>query len=163
MAHWSMMPYCGCPVAAAAACCCGGPSCSRPETSRCDDSTPPVTRLYSAACLPPQVKECSATKEFLTSAYGQAELGKMTWQTALSSSELAAALCVFRLLDFNGDAYLKLEDLRKAQVGDRAAVRCRTWYGTGLCVRRTSHSALQHACRQLLRTGVEVFRGRVYW
>ncbi len=106
---------------------------------------------------PPQVKECSATKEFLTSAYGQADLGKMTWQTSLSSSELAAALCVFRLLDFNGDAYLKLEDLRKAQVGDRGAP-----YGVVLgavsyfarC--RTSHSPLQCACRLMLRTGIGV-------
>jgi hypothetical protein len=45
-----------------------------------------------------------------------AELAKLSFKTALGPAQLAAALAIFQLLDSNGDKYLKLDELRKAQV-----------------------------------------------
>ena len=39
----------------------------------------------------------------------------MLYKAALTLPEMAAVLCVFKLLDRDGDGYLKLEDLQKAQ------------------------------------------------
>ncbi|KAG2425101.1 hypothetical protein HXX76_014010 [Chlamydomonas incerta] len=69
-----------------------------------------------------QVKAASTTREFPRSVFNETELGKLAWGASLSTAELSAALAVFRLLDFNLDGYVKLEDLRRAQGIEREFV-----------------------------------------
>ncbi|GLC52776.1 hypothetical protein PLESTB_000667000 [Pleodorina starrii] len=69
-----------------------------------------------------QVKLASTSREFPRSVFNEAELGRLGWDSSLSPAEVASALAVFRLLDFNLDNYVKLEDLRKAQGIEREIV-----------------------------------------
>lgn len=69
----------------------------------------------------------TTSREFPRFVFPEQELGKLAWGASLSTAELSSALAVFRLLDFNLDGYVKLEDLRRAQVGeeDRAQLEKR--------------------------------------
>ncbi|KAG2452172.1 hypothetical protein HYH02_003204 [Chlamydomonas schloesseri] len=69
-----------------------------------------------------QVKVAATSREFPRSVFPEAELGKLAWGASLSTSEMASALAIFRLLDFNLDGYVKLEDLRRAQGIEREFV-----------------------------------------
>ncbi|KXZ48014.1 hypothetical protein GPECTOR_31g378 [Gonium pectorale] len=69
-----------------------------------------------------QVKLASNSREFPRAVFGEAELGKLGWDSALPPAEVAKALAVFRLLDFNLDNFLKLDDLRKATGIEREIV-----------------------------------------
>ncbi|EFJ40043.1 hypothetical protein VOLCADRAFT_108377 [Volvox carteri f. nagariensis] len=69
-----------------------------------------------------QVKLAAASKEFPRAVFKESELGRLGWDSALSPAEVSSALAVFRLLDFNLDNYVKLDDLRKAQGIEREVV-----------------------------------------
>ncbi|GIL65792.1 hypothetical protein Vafri_19420 [Volvox africanus] len=69
-----------------------------------------------------QVKVASNNTVFPRSVFNDTELNQLGWDSALSRVEVAAALAIFRLLDFNLDNYVKLEDLRKAQGIEREVV-----------------------------------------
>ncbi|GIL80794.1 hypothetical protein Vretimale_9094 [Volvox reticuliferus] len=69
-----------------------------------------------------QVKMASNSTGFARSVFNDMELNRLGWDSALSPAEVAAALAIFRLLDFNLDNYVKLEDLRKAQGIEREVV-----------------------------------------
>ncbi|PNW84211.1 hypothetical protein CHLRE_04g225400v5 [Chlamydomonas reinhardtii] len=69
-----------------------------------------------------QVKVATTSREFPRFVFPEQELGKLAWGASLSTAELSSALAVFRLLDFNLDGYVKLEDLRRAQGIEREFV-----------------------------------------
>ncbi|PNH07416.1 hypothetical protein TSOC_006122, partial [Tetrabaena socialis] len=69
-----------------------------------------------------QVKFASASRDFPRFVMPEAELGRLGWSTSLSPADLSSALAIFRLLDFNADSYVRLEDLRKAQGLEREIV-----------------------------------------
>ncbi|GIL65793.1 hypothetical protein Vafri_19420 [Volvox africanus] len=73
-----------------------------------------------------QVKVASNNTVFPRSVFNDTELNQLGWDSALSRVEVAAALAIFRLLDFNLDNYVKLEDLRKAQVSTCARAGFKT-------------------------------------
>ena len=46
----------------------------------------------------------------------------MLYKAALTLPEMSSVLCIFKLLDRDGDGYLKLEDLKKAQSIEKKVV-----------------------------------------
>lgn len=44
-----------------------------------------------------------------------AELGRLLFKCAVSSNEMSKALAIFKLLDFNNDGYIRLDEYSKAQ------------------------------------------------
>ncbi|GFR41733.1 hypothetical protein Agub_g2485 [Astrephomene gubernaculifera] len=69
-----------------------------------------------------QIKAAAALPDFPRTLLGEAAVRQLSWDSSLPPPELGSVLAVFKLLDFNGDEHLALEDLRKAQGIEREIV-----------------------------------------
>ncbi|MEW5306448.1 MAG: hypothetical protein WDW38_007389 [Sanguina aurantia] len=68
------------------------------------------------------IAAASTHKPFVVKALPGAEAGRLQYKAAITEAELGSALAVFKLLDFNGDGYVALMDLRRAQGIEREMV-----------------------------------------
>lgn len=68
------------------------------------------------------ITAASTHKPFVMKVLPGAEAGRLQYKAAITEAELGSALAIFKLLDFNGDGYVALMDMRRAQVceGDEA-------------------------------------------
>jgi len=62
-----------------------------------------------------QVKALSVNGRFVEGAVKGTELGRLLYKCAITTAEMSAALAVFKLLDFNADGYVRIDELERAQ------------------------------------------------